>query len=64
MAKVINRFEDKHTGKIHEVNTEYTHEDEKRIAELVKGGYLEAEKLAKEEKPKKPAAKKAKKDDA
>lgn len=69
MAKVINRFRDKHTGKLYEVNTDYAHDDEKRIDELVKGGFLEAEepepeKPKKKEKPEKPAAKKAKKDDA
>ena len=45
MAKVIKRFRDKHTKKIHEVNTNYEGTAE-RIKELQEKGFLEKPKKA------------------
>ncbi|HSH25017.1 MAG TPA: hypothetical protein VLA13_05715 [Massilibacterium sp.] len=54
--KVIANFKDKFTKKIYKKGDSYTHADEKRIAFLVKKGFLEENK---EDKPKKKSAKKA-----
>lgn len=39
--KVIAPFKDKFTKKVYKQGDSYTHKDEKRIAFLVKKGYLE-----------------------
>ncbi len=53
MAKVIKMFQDKKTKKIYKVGDSYEHKDSKRIAFLVKEGYLEGhlEENKKEEDP-------------
>lgn len=42
MPKVLKRFQDKYTKKIHEAKTVYNHKDEARIDELVKAGFLDS----------------------
>lgn len=39
-GKVVKTFRDKHTSKIHRKGSEYSHEDEKRLKELSKLGFV------------------------
>lgn len=56
-GKVIKRFRDKYTWERYEVGQEYSHEDENRLKELSKLGFVEYEsdekKPDKKQKPKK-----------
>lgn len=56
--KVIANFRDKFTKKVYKKGDSYTHADDKRIAFLVKKGFLKKAKEV-EEQPKKKSTKKA-----
>jgi hypothetical protein len=49
MLKVNKRFRDKETLKIYDVGDSYSHEDDKRIAFLLKKGLLEESKKSPED---------------
>ena len=58
-GKVIKRFRDKYTRKRFEVGQEYSHEDDNRLKELSKLGFVEYE--SSDKKPEKKSRVKSKK---
>jgi len=49
-VKVLKKFVDRNTRELHEEGKSYDYEDEKRVEELVNGGYVKVEgKEAKED---------------